>query len=127
MTLSRLRKLLKHDAVDQRRGKISLDPGQCWLDVWAARGACRDIEAGRPDGVTERLLDVYRGAFLEKERDEPWMLPARNQLRRQFAAAIAAGVKALEREGRMETAAALLRQASQRDPVTMVPSAPWRA
>jgi DNA-binding SARP family transcriptional activator len=120
LTLSRLRKLLKRDAVVQRHGKISIDAGSCWVDLWSFRTICAEIDAGPQEGAGARLLDLYRGAFLEHERDEPWMLPVRDELRRRFTAAIATLEQALGGGGREGEGAVLQRHAAERDVAAMI-------
>jgi ATP/maltotriose-dependent transcriptional regulator MalT len=90
MTLSRLRKLLGYgEAVVLRDGKLSLDARLCWVDAWAFQRLCSDLETHpRPDHRA-RLLDLYRGDFLENERDRAWALAARRRLRQRFVSATA--------------------------------------
>jgi hypothetical protein len=83
MTLSRLRKLLNRDAVVQHQGRVSLDASSCWVDVWSFRDACAVLESRTRD-PRALLSDLYRGAFLEREREQPWILAARDSLRAQF-------------------------------------------
>jgi DNA-binding SARP family transcriptional activator len=115
LTLSRLRKLLKRDAVVQRRGKISIDADSCWVDLWSFRNVCAQIDAAPRDCAAARLLDLYRGAFLQHEREEAWMLPVRVELRQRFAAAIDRLGRALESGGRDGELAVLRLHAAQRD------------
>jgi DNA-binding SARP family transcriptional activator len=95
MAISRLRKLLAlPEAIRIEDGKIGLDPAQVWVDVWAFD---RDIEALQnalraPRGVDDddvtmlarRLLTRYRGAFLEDEEPQRWLLAARDRWRSRF-------------------------------------------
>jgi len=88
VTLARLRKLLRQDgAVVLQQGKLSLDDRLCWVDVWSMERLLAEIEATPRAEQGERLAAIYRGAFLEGEREQPWMLPAREKLRRRFFAA----------------------------------------
>ncbi len=122
MALSRLRKLLTRNSVLQRQGKISLDRTACWVDVWSFQNVCAAIDGRRGDGHAERLLDVYRGPFLANEPEEPWMLPVRAQLRRQFARAVATLGARLEGDRRAADVAALRHAAEERDPLAFVAS-----
>jgi hypothetical protein len=88
VTLGRLRKLLKQDgAVVLHQGKLSLDDRLCWVDVWSMERLLAEIEAAPLAGQVERLTALYRGAFLDGEREQPWMVPAREKLRRRFLGA----------------------------------------
>lgn len=88
VTLGRLRKLLKQEgAVVLHQGKLSLDDRLCWVDVWSMERLLEEIEAAPRADQGGRLKALYRGAFLEGEREQPWMLPVREKLRRRFFAA----------------------------------------
>jgi len=99
MAISRLRKMLTlPDAVRIEEGKIGLDPAHVWVDVWAFD---RDVEtlqgvlrAAIPQGedvavLCRRLLATYRGAFLEHEAPQRWMLAARDRWRSRFLRSLA--------------------------------------
>jgi ATP/maltotriose-dependent transcriptional regulator MalT/DNA-binding SARP family transcriptional activator len=117
VTLSRLRKLLRcEEAVVLRDGKLSLDEGLCWVDSWSLEHLSADAEARPRSGRGENLMELYRGSFLENEREEPWMLATRERLRRRFAEVVASAGQALEREGRLQEASALYRRALEREP-----------
>ena len=91
MATSRLRKFLGlSDVVIIEDGKIGLNPAQAWIDTWALD---REVEAMqralREDGndvaaIGERLLALYRGAFLDNEEPQRWMLAARDRWRNRF-------------------------------------------
>jgi LuxR family transcriptional regulator, maltose regulon positive regulatory protein len=87
--LYRLKKALG-DVVLHRDRKLSIDARRCWIDAVAlesllAQGSAslerRDVEAARSAAL--RALRLYRGPFLEG-RDEPWVLAARDRLRRRL-------------------------------------------
>ena len=88
---SRLRKFVGlSDVVVIEDGKIGLNPAQAWIDTWALD---REVEAMqralREDGhdvaaIGERLLALYRGAFLDNEEPQRWMLAARDRWRNRF-------------------------------------------
>ena len=123
ITLSRLRKLLRHDVLILQDGKISMDARQCRIDLWSFRTLCRVIEQGGPACTGEnatRLLALYRGCLLDGERERGWVLPFREDLRRQFDATIASVPARLVRDGRDDQADALLREALQRQRLAAV-------
>jgi DNA-binding SARP family transcriptional activator len=96
-TLHRLRQLLGHEkAITLRDGRLGVDPRYCWVDAWAFERLLDRADAGvrrdRPAGalaLAERALALYRGPFLAGERDEPWVIPFRERLRRRFLRQIA--------------------------------------
>ncbi len=90
------------------------------MDVWSFRDACRRIAAGSSAVAAASLLDLYRGPFLENEREEPWMLRARDRLRREFASAVATRCSRLERDGHPDEARSLRHGAYERDPLAFV-------
>jgi LuxR family transcriptional regulator, maltose regulon positive regulatory protein len=118
VTLSRLRKLLGHERAILHHGTLSLDEGVCWVDVWSLERLFAEIDAGAPSSSWRRLLELYGGAFLEREREQHWMLQPRQRLRERFVAAAGTLGEALEHEGRHEEAVTLYRSA-----VDLVPQA----
>jgi DNA-binding SARP family transcriptional activator len=111
MALSRLRKLLGREAVVLRQGRLSLDPRSCWVDATALHRLSVEIER-RPDPAhATRLFELYRGAFLGSEREQPWMVRPREKLLRRFVASVSALRDQLERQGRRDEAMALHRAA----------------
>jgi DNA-binding SARP family transcriptional activator len=115
VTLSRLRKLLGRDVVRLHQGRLTLDGRLCWVDAWSLERHAAAADPGSPAAPATRLLDLYRGAFLETERSQPWMLRARERLRRLFVASVARLGQSLERDRLAADAIALYRKALQRD------------
>ncbi|UCD58874.1 MAG: alpha/beta fold hydrolase [Candidatus Hydrogenedentota bacterium] len=91
-TLHRLRKFLRHhDALQLRDGHLTLDPRYCWVDVWAFGRLLGQADAKWGEGsnaeaaqMTQKAIDIYRGAFLAGEIWEPWTVPIRERLRSKF-------------------------------------------
>lgn len=99
-TLHRLRAMLDDPALlVLEDGKLSLDAGRCWIDIW-------ELEQlrGQPDvSDGERLLELCRGAFLAGD-ESAWCLPVRERQHRRFVrAALGVGGR-LEESGRWEQA-----------------------
>lgn len=121
VTLSRLRKLLGHDeAVGFAHGKLCLDAHICRTDVADLERLLDRIAATAPgdaDRLADRLLQCYRGGFLEREREQAWMLPLRERLRRRFIAAVGTLGQRLEDAGAHDKAIALYRRALDQDNV----------
>jgi len=118
MAISRLRKMLAlPNAVRIEDGKIGLDPAQVWVDAWAFD---RDVEAlqqtvrsstPRSDDevatLGQRLLSTYRGAFLEREEPQRWMLAARDRWRSRFLRSVADAGRYWEQRDRWSQASEL--------------------
>lgn len=118
VTLSRLRRLLNHEeAIVFSKGKLSLHEQLCWTDVAALVGVIGPIEKQGADALAQRLLDLYRGGFLEREREQAWMLPLREKLRSRFIGAVGRLGERLEVAGAHAQAIALYRRALQQDNV----------
>jgi ATP/maltotriose-dependent transcriptional regulator MalT/DNA-binding SARP family transcriptional activator len=129
VTLARLRKLLQDaHAVRLQDGKLSLDRTRCYVDVSDFELLVRRIEAGNSDPVSSgsdsrnagrqagRLTALYRGHFLHNEREQPWMLPLREQLKSRFVRAAAQLGERLEGEGHVAEALALYERALAQEP-----------
>jgi LuxR family maltose regulon positive regulatory protein len=104
--MHRLRKLLgDHDAIHQTRGKISIDPQRCWVDVLAFE---EGLSPGGIEGVIDeglqRALALYRGPFLGTEEHAPWAIPMRERLRGKFVHALTRFAQRLEEEERFDDA-----------------------
>jgi DNA-binding SARP family transcriptional activator len=104
--------------VQVREGKLSLDRRRCTVDVWAVDALLGEIEVAlRGNGkggeaqalapLGERVLALYGGAFLRDEREQPWMLPLREQLKSRFIRAAALLGERLEAQGATGDALAL--------------------
>jgi ATP/maltotriose-dependent transcriptional regulator MalT/DNA-binding SARP family transcriptional activator len=99
--LHRLRGLLgDNDAVIQQGGTLSLNFSRVWVDALALDAL---LGSGAPVGA-ERLLELYRGSFLEEDEGEPWSVTARERLRSRFNQALGLATAALERERNYELA-----------------------
>lgn len=90
--LHRLRQLLGHEeAIQLQEGRLTLDPRYCWADVWAFEDSLGRAEAlweqGQSGGavkLTEKALEMYKGAFLSREIEQPWAVSTSERLRGKF-------------------------------------------
>jgi ATP/maltotriose-dependent transcriptional regulator MalT/DNA-binding SARP family transcriptional activator len=119
-TLYRLRKLLgRDDLLVLAEGKLSLDRGQCWLDVRAFEEAARDADADSAAGELARLgravLDAYPGHFLAAEEDAPWAVELRDRLRSKLVRTVLGLGERLQAAGRWTEAVALYDRALELD------------
>ncbi|MCX5914108.1 MAG: BTAD domain-containing putative transcriptional regulator [Deltaproteobacteria bacterium] len=88
-TLHRLRQLLGHEkAVQYRDGRVALDGRFCWVDVRAFERMAEEAQARWKKGMTdqaiqlsEKALEMYGGAFLPGDMDQPWSLSLRERLK----------------------------------------------
>jgi LuxR family maltose regulon positive regulatory protein len=108
--LFRLRQLLGQEVITVQKGRVSLQPERCWVDVWAfeqlSNEVGRLVEAEQPVQAAESLSRaawVYRGDFLVGE-EAPWMSSVRARLRQRFVRAMHELGAYHERQGRYETA-----------------------
>lgn len=120
-TVFRLRHLLgEHDVLEQREGKLSLDPQRVFVDVWYFEqlvDLIADGKPGDPRPLARRLLDCYAGPFLAQEDDAAWILPARERLRTAFLRAVERLGAAMERAGAVDEAAQLYARGVEADPL----------
>ena len=112
--LYRVRKLLQQDGLIRlREGKLSLDVRRVWVDAAQLE---RVLHRDETPATAQRVLALYRGHFLDNEREEPWMLPMRLKLRNLFFAWLREHGRQLERAGDSENAEGLYRRGLELDP-----------
>jgi len=116
-TLHRLRRLLGDDAaLSLRDGRLSLDPGLIWVDVWALERvigefdeALRSRAPGQPlpalGTLVDEALELYRGPFLPDESEQPNFLAQREQIRARLLRTLTRAARDWEDAGRPDAAA----------------------
>ena len=116
-TLHRLRKLLGEDrAIVLRHGRLTLEPRLCWLDLRAferitgevdrrLRAGRSGVDAPAVESLAERLLEVYRGPFMDSEGDHPRYIALRGRLRNKFLRYVGELARFWEDRGEWERAA----------------------
>jgi len=126
VTLHRLRHLLRANAaILQHDGKLTLNEGLCWVDVWSFErsvndGLLRLNESAGGNAAEPHLraaLSLYSGHFLSRESEESWMLTPRLRLKTKFERLVAALSRHLENRERFTDAVDLCLQALERDPL----------
>lgn len=125
--LHRLRKVLAHDKVIVlKHGRLSLDASCCWLDVTALDCIVDEIRSclsfmrshpaqSRVHELTDRLFDIYRGAFMSDEGKTPRYENAREAHRNKFIRAVGELARFWEGEERWDEAARLYRRGLEAD------------
>ena len=112
-TVFRLRRWLGcHDAIRFAGGCVALCARHCWVDAWELETA---LAAGARVGV--ETLALYRGPLCG-DADAPWLLDARERLRRKFVRAVLQVVARLEQTGRAGDAIDLCERAAETDGVS---------
>lgn len=112
--LYRVRKLMQQDGLIRlREGKLGFDERRVWVDAAQLE---RELQRDPHAAAAQRVLTLYRGHFLDNEREEPWLLPMRLKLRNLFFAWLRECGKQLERAGDSESAAVLYRRGLELDP-----------
>ncbi len=88
ITLHRLRLLIGRDeAVTVSEGRVCLDGRLCWIDAWAFERLLGEADGCDPQTAVpllEKAVGLYRGFFLGREMEEPWLLTAGERLRSRF-------------------------------------------
>jgi len=119
VTLMRLRKLLCHaESLILVDGKLTLSDQFCWVDVWSFERAITQFESTPCDNANDKVLDLYRGRFLDREVDAPWILNLRDRLAAKFRRLVLTLAKAEERAERWREAAQLYRRGLEHDNLT---------
>ncbi|HYA92405.1 MAG TPA: BTAD domain-containing putative transcriptional regulator [Thermodesulfobacteriota bacterium] len=91
-TQHRLRQLIGHEGVIQHKeGRLTLDEGHCWVDVWAFERLLGHAESENKKGSSEnaahcieKAIGLYKGPFLADEAEQSWMISLRERLRTRF-------------------------------------------
>src|SRR5262249_30562283 len=92
--------------------KVRLNPDWCWVDAWAF-----EARAGQASDAGIEALDLYRGAFLPEDGEEPWSVSARERLRGKFIHALSSLGMKLEARGDTLAAADCYLRGIEADPV----------
>ncbi len=128
-TLHRLRRLLDVDGIlTVENGRLSLAPHLAWVDTWAldalvdgASGWLRETDTQpRAESLTEllgRIENLYRGAFLADDSDEPWVLAQRERLQQRALRLLRDCGLTLERIGAWQEATACYSLAIEIEPL----------
>ena len=87
-TLHRLRKLIGEATIERQEGRLTLDARRCWVDAWSferllatLESTSRSLDPNEITQLTDRLMTLYRGAFLQDDVEHPWVLSVRERLR----------------------------------------------
>lgn len=114
-TLHRLRRLLGDERVIvMRDGRLTLDSGRCWVDLWAFERAAGLTGRSTSDG--ELALRLYGGAFLADDDDLPWAVGPRAAWRDEFRRVVTAIARAHLERGDDASAAEVRGRAAKVDP-----------
>lgn len=115
-TLSRLRKLIGHEAVTISEGMLSLNPHYCWVDVWALGRLLTEADKRNNFPIDDKLLRLYQGPFLCEE-ESVWAFALRERLSSKFVRYIRASGRLLEKAGEYEQAIILYQKGIEADPL----------
>jgi DNA-binding SARP family transcriptional activator len=115
-TLHRLRKIIGDDRVlVLKDGKLSLDGQYCWVDLWvferllgqSQRLLMRDVTGKQIftlEQLTENLIGLYQGHFLDKEDITSWSVSMHERLRSKFIHHLLEVGRFMEKHGYLEQA-----------------------
>lgn len=125
VTVRRLRKLLGDEkAIHITEGRITLSNRLCWVDCWAFKRIFSRAERARREGAAslnsslvllEKALLLYRGDFLEEEKESPWCVSLRERLRGKFLRAVMESGRSHEAAGEWEKALSCYRKGKEAD------------
>ena len=100
--LYRLRQLLgAPSAVTMAGGKLTLDRGQFWVDMWAFERELRagNVNDGNSADRLARMRELYPGHFLAQEMEKTWAVEIRQILRERFVRTIGDFARSYENRG----------------------------
>lgn len=118
VTLHRLRRLLGNSRfIELKDGRVTLDPCNCWVDVWAFErlaGQAETLLHANLQGETaltafaaaQQAIEHYRGDFLAAEADRPWSQARRERLRSRLLRLVGMVGRMYEEQGAWDQAVA---------------------
>jgi DNA-binding SARP family transcriptional activator len=126
-TLHRLRKLLGNKRIlYHSQGRLSFNQDLVWTDLQAFDHCLKAVEncfnqekyatVAALQEMLDRILDIYRGPFLEGEMDA-WTVPMRKNIESRFVSALHRIGSAMERAGEYESALICFRRGLEADPL----------
>jgi DNA-binding SARP family transcriptional activator len=130
VTLHRLRRVFGiKDVITLRDRRVSLNNQLAWVDAWTFERLVNHGErllSRAQDPVIsqqlarcgERLLNLYNGAFLEREAARYWVLTLRERLRSKLLRHLLDTGRVWEQAGDWETAIRLYHKGLEVDPLT---------
>ena len=125
VTLHRLRKIMGKDALLLEGNRLSLNPEQCWVDVWYCEYLLKELDYQftwnhlDEDYVlylVNDLSDIYAGPFLGTEDENSWDIMCRDRLHTKFLRVMMAVCNHFEKQGKCERALGLYQKAIEMDP-----------
>jgi len=128
VNVRRLRRLLGDEkSVLVAEGRFTLSNRICWVDAWAFKRIFARAERLRHPADTAsgsahpsvpvflKALSLYRGDFLEQEKDTPWPVSLRERLRTKFLRCVMDAGRSLEAVAEWEDALACYRKGLEVD------------
>ena len=104
-TLFALRKLIGAEVLHRQNGRLSLDPGPCWVDLWAVTCALDDADLP-PEDFPGAITRLYTGVLFADET-APWAATAREALRTRLSRRLSTALRCLDQTDRAPEAGAL--------------------
>jgi len=128
VTLRRLRRLLGcDDAIVLADGRLCLNAGRCWLDIWAFERVQSRTDAigtgghevtnAELEAIGERLMILYRGEFLTGD-DQSWVLARRERLASQMFRGVTSIGELWEARGMLASAELTYRRGTELEPAS---------
>jgi DNA-binding SARP family transcriptional activator len=130
VTLHRLRRMLEiNDLLLLNDHRLTLNSHLAWVDVWTFERLINHAERLLPRAgdqvvmrqlarVSERLLTLYQGNFLDREAGNAWSLTLRERLRSKLLRHILDNGQVWEQLGEWERAIRFYRKGLEIDPLT---------
>lgn len=136
ITLHRLRRLIGNaGAIQLREGRLTLEPHNCWVDIWAFQHICDQVEylfkdigetAHKQTGeavamqsivsqLSEKVLGIYKGHFLPGDSIYGWTASYRERLKSKFHRLIIRLGQYWEQTGHYEKAIGLFQKGLEID------------
>lgn len=125
VTLHRLRKIMGKEALILEGNRLSLNPEQCWVDIWHCEYLLKELDfqftwSHQDEAYVMNLVndlnEVYTGPFLGTEDENSWGIMCRDRLHTKFLRVIMAVCGYFEKSGKCERALTFYHKAIEMDP-----------
>jgi DNA-binding SARP family transcriptional activator len=123
-TIHRLRQLIGEECIDRQQGLLTLNPARCWTDLWAVQRLLTQLDTAyneksvhRVADLTQSIVKLYGGGFLDGDTDAGWALGMRERVRAKVLRQLETAARFLFESEHQELAIDRFQRALEIDPL----------